>query len=65
MAKPNWYSPQLSRELVSQLYHIAKTERVPMTVLANRLMEEALKNKQRISTQRGEENRNISEPNQQ
>jgi len=62
MRKPKWYTPQLSRELVSQLYHRAKSERVPMTVLANRLMEEALGNKKRINTQRVAENPHITEP---
>jgi len=42
MAKPKCYTPQLSREIVSRLYFKAKTEHVPMTVLANRIMEEAL-----------------------
>ena len=42
MAKPKCYTPQLSREIVSRLYFKAKTERVPMTVLANRIMENAL-----------------------
>lgn len=42
MAKPKCYTPQLSREIVSRLYFKAKTERVPMTVLANRIMEQAL-----------------------
>ena len=37
-----WYSPQLSREIVRRLYHRAKFERIPMTVLANRIMEKAL-----------------------
>ena len=50
MAKPKWYSPQLSRELVSRLYHRAKSERVPMTVLANQLVEKALENKKQINT---------------
>jgi hypothetical protein len=36
------YTPQLSREVVSRLYHKAKVERIPMTVLANRIMEKAL-----------------------
>jgi len=36
------YTPQLRRELVSRLYQRAKFERVPMTVLANRIMEHAL-----------------------
>ena len=42
MAKTKCYSPQLSREIVSRLYFKAKSERVPMTVLANRIMENAL-----------------------
>ena len=50
MAKPKWYSLQLSRELVSRLYHRAKSERVPMTVLANQLVEKALENKKQINT---------------
>ena len=41
MPKLRHYSPQLSKELVSRLYHQAKAERVPMTVLANRIVEEA------------------------
>jgi len=44
MPKIKHYSPQLSRELVHRLYHQAKAEGVPMTVLANRLVEEALGN---------------------
>jgi len=37
-----WYSPQLSREIVARLYHKAKTDGVPMTRLASRLIREAL-----------------------
>ncbi len=59
MAKPKWYSPHLSRELVSRLYHRAKSERVPMTVLANQLVEKALGNKKRINTPRVTENQHI------
>jgi hypothetical protein len=62
MAKPKWYSPQLSRELVSRLYHRAKSERVPMTVLANQLVEEALGNKKRSNKRRVAENPRILEP---
>jgi hypothetical protein len=36
------YTPQLPREIVSRLYHKAKTEGVPMTRLASRLIGEAL-----------------------
>jgi hypothetical protein len=42
MTRAKWYSPQLSREIVSRLYFKAKAEQVPMTVLANRIIEEAL-----------------------
>lgn len=42
MTKPKWYSPQLSREIVSRLYYKAKAEGIPMTHLASRLIEEAL-----------------------
>lgn len=42
MAKSKCYTPQLSSEIVSRLYFRAKAERVPMTVLANRIMESAL-----------------------
>ena len=63
MAKQKWYSPQLSREVVSRLYHRAKSERVPMTVLANQLVEKALGNKTRINTRRIAKNQHITEPN--
>ena len=42
MTRPKWYSPQLSREIVSRLYFKAKAERIPMTRLASRLIEEGL-----------------------
>ncbi len=42
MTRSKWYSPQLSREIVSRLYHKAKAEHIPMTVLANRIIEQAL-----------------------
>ena len=42
MTRAKWYSPQLSREIVSRLYHKAKTEGVPMMHLASRLIREAL-----------------------
>jgi hypothetical protein len=63
MAKPKWYSPQLSREVVSRLYLRAKSEHVPMTVLANQLMVQALENKKRINTRRVAENQRIIQPN--
>jgi len=52
MSKFRHYSPQLSEELVRRLYYHAKSERVPMTVLANRLMDKALDNDKEINTQR-------------
>jgi hypothetical protein len=63
MPKFRHYSPQLSRELVSQLYHKAKAERIPMTVLGNRLVEEALRSDDQINTQPVVENRNMPDPN--
>jgi hypothetical protein len=42
MTKGKWYSPQLSREIVGQLYRRAKVEHVPMAILANRLIKQAL-----------------------
>jgi hypothetical protein len=62
MPKSRHYSPQLSKELVHRLYHQAKAERVPMTVLANRIMEEALGKKKRTNTKNVAENRHIPEP---
>jgi hypothetical protein len=63
MPKAKWYSPQLSRQLVSRLYHRAKAERIPMTKLANKIIEQALDNNKQINTQRVVENPNITEPN--
>ena len=63
MAKAKWYSPQLSRDVICRLYHKAKAEGVPMTVLANRLVEEALGNNKPINKQRVVKNRNITEAN--
>ena len=37
-----WYSPQLSREIVSRLYYKAKTEGIAMTTLVDRIVEQAL-----------------------
>ena len=42
MKRPRWYSPQLSREIVGRLYFKAKAQRIPMTVLVNRIIEQAL-----------------------
>jgi len=63
MPKSTHYSPRLSREIVRRLYHQAKSERVPMTVLTNRLVEEALGNKMRINTQGVAENPHITQSN--
>ena len=63
MAKPKWYSPQLSRELVLRLYQKAKAQRVPMTVLTNRLLEEALGSDEPSNTQNVVDNEKITEPN--
>lgn len=63
MAKPKWYSPQLSRELISHLYHRAEAERIPMTVLANRLLEDALGGKKQINTRRVTKDQHIIELN--
>ena len=50
MAKARCYTPQLKPDVVSRLYHQAKAEHVPMTVLANRIMEAALPNPETITT---------------
>ena len=43
MAKSTHYTPPLSRFIVCALYHEAKQRRIPMTQLANKLVELALK----------------------
>jgi hypothetical protein len=42
MKRAKWYSPQLSREIVSRLYHKAKAEGIPMTALLNQIVGQAL-----------------------
>ena len=42
MPRAKWYSPQLRRDLVKRLYYRAQAEGMPMTRLADRLIEEAL-----------------------
>jgi hypothetical protein len=42
MPRKGYYSPPLRRDLVSRLYHTARELRVPMTVLNDRLVEDAL-----------------------
>jgi hypothetical protein len=43
MSRAKWYSPQLSRKLVSRLYHEARAEEIPMTKLTNRIIEDWLR----------------------
>ena len=43
MARPRHYSPQLSRFLVSVLYHQAKHLKIPMTKLTDELLQNALR----------------------
>ena len=57
MTRPKWYSPQLSRGIVRRLYFKAKAERIPMTVLLNRLVEEALGSTESIDTRTANENK--------
>jgi hypothetical protein len=45
MARAKYCSPRLERGLISQLYHQAQVERVPMTALASRLVREGLASK--------------------
>jgi len=42
MARALYYSPRIDRTLISSLYHAAKTQRIPMTALASRLVAEGL-----------------------
>ena len=42
MARPRHYSPQLSRFLVSVLYHEAKRRKIPMTKLVDDLLRQVL-----------------------
>ncbi len=55
MTKAKWYTPQLSREIVSRLYFKAKAEQIPMTILANRIMEKALGTEQVVECRRDSE----------
>ena len=43
MARPQHYSPVISRFLVSVLYHQAKHQKVPMTKLVDDLLTQALR----------------------
>lgn len=42
MPRARYYSPQLSRFVVSVLYHEAKRRRIPMTKLTDELLRERL-----------------------
>ena len=55
-------SPALKVVCPPRLYHRAKAKRIPMTVLANQLIEEALENERRTSADRVAENQQSSEP---
>jgi hypothetical protein len=44
MPRPRHYSPVIRRDLVTKLYFRAKAERIPMTKLTNRLLNEAMTN---------------------
>ena len=43
MSRPKHYSPEIKRFLVSVLYHEAQVRQIPMTVLANHLLANGLK----------------------
>jgi hypothetical protein len=42
MSQAKWYSPRLRRDLVRRLYFRAREKRIPMTRLADQLIEQAL-----------------------
>jgi len=42
MAHAKYYSPRLDHDLIARLYHQARTERIPMTALASRLVRDGL-----------------------
>jgi hypothetical protein len=42
MKKPRWYSPQLGRETVRRLYFRARAQGIPMTRLADHIIEQWL-----------------------
>ena len=46
MAKPDYYSPVLRRDIVTALYWQAKGEGIPMTHVADRLLRNALQSLQ-------------------
>ncbi len=42
MSRPKHYSPQISRFLVSVIYHEAKHQKIPMTKLVDLLLRQSL-----------------------
>ena len=44
MPRAPYYSPQIRRDLITKLYFRARAEKMPMTKLTNRLLDEALIN---------------------
>ena len=42
MPRPKHYWPEIRRDLVTRLYFRAKAEKIPMTKLTNRLLDEAM-----------------------
>jgi len=52
MTKARWYTPQLARETVRRLYVRAKAEHIPMTRLANRIIQRALDAEQAVECTR-------------
>jgi len=62
MTKDRWYSPRLERQTVRRLYFQAKADGIPMTVLAIRLVEDALGNQIRTSTPKSLEDQNLTKP---
>jgi hypothetical protein len=43
MPRPKYYSPAIDRFLISVLYHEARRQKKPMTVVTNGLLENALR----------------------
>jgi len=62
MTRSRWYSPQLSRELVSRLYFKAKAEGIPMTRLLDQIVGRALDTKNGVEMQTPNESINARNP---
>ena len=56
-----WYSPQLSREIVSRLYYKAKTEGIAMTTLVDRIVEQALDRDNELEVWTSDEERKVQD----